>query len=253
MTGIRKITQTALSILVAAGGLPAVSLADTTLRYDSGRKDFVVKIRPGEIRIDDGSDRWQLYRQADASIYSVHPASRSYTRMDQRAAEAIKSEMNELRQNMEKQLARLPAEQRRAARAALANQVPGMSEEAQNVSLDRSGGSQSVAGVACEPVQVVRDGRPGERLCVASAEALGMSEAEFESVSGMFSLMQTMLSGTGLEYVGLPYLDFDGMPIRYSQPDGGARSLSEVSHEAISDLSFEIPPGYSKRSPGLPQ
>lgn len=250
---MRKITQITVKVYLVAALLGLPALADTTLSYKSGSKDFVVKIRDGAVRIDDGSKRWQLYRQDEGAIYSVEPGAKSYHRMDEQAAAAIKSEMNKLRESMDKQLAQLPPAQRQAARAALANQIPGMDDKAQDVGLDRSGRSDNVAGIECEPVTVVRDGKPGERLCVATADALGMSGGEFGTVSSMFKLMENMLTGTGLEYVGLPYLNFDGMPIRYQQPDGGARVLKSVAHEDVAADEFEIPPSYSERSPGFPR
>lgn len=229
------------------------AMADTTLVYDADERPFTVRVRPGEIRIDDQGERWQLYRRDEQAIYSVDPGSKTYVRMDADTAATIRGQMQALRQRMESRIAELPPEQRDAARAALAGQVPGLGEQSGEVSVEATGGSDRVAGHECRVVEVRHGGRAAESLCVATREALAMSAEEFATIEGMFGLMQSMLAGTGMEYVGLPYLELSGMPIRYQRDGGGKRTLSRVAHESLSGLVFEIPPGYEARSPQLDQ
>lgn len=241
-----KVYLTALLALAASA-----AAADATLIYDEGDDPFKLRVRAGEIRIDDGSDSWQLYRQADNAIYSVTPGKDRYTRMDGDTAARIRERIQALRERMEAQLAELPADQREIARAALAGQVPGFGTSP-DVSVAATDAREEVAGRACNVFQVRRGGKPHEQLCVASREALGITLAEFDTVAAMFELMQTMLAGTGMEYVGLPYLELDGVPIRYQDGrEGQRRTLSRVSHDAIPGLMFEIPPHYEAVSPQL--
>lgn len=246
-----------LAYVIASTALLAVgaAAADTTLIYDQGADAFKVRIRPGEVRIDDNSDRWQLYRReagADSgAIFSVAPAQDTYVRMDADTAGRIKTRMAELRAQMERELAKLPPAQREIARAALAEQLPSLKQGKVNVELRTTGDTDRVAGIECKVVQVLRDGAPQETLCLAEPAALGMSAEEFATVEAMFALMQTMLAGTGLESVGLPYLRLNGMPIRYQDAlSGKKRTLSVVAHDKLSDLVFEIPPAYAPGSAG---
>lgn len=226
--------------------------ADTTLVYDADGDVFKVRVRPGAIRIDDAGKRWQLYRQSENTIYSVDPESDSYVRMDADTAATIRDQMQALRERMEKKLAGLPPEQREAARAALAGQVPGFGQEQTKASVRKTGNTARVAGRTCRVVEVHRGGKAAESLCVANREDLDMSKDEFAAIESMFALMKTMLAGTGLEYVGLPYLELDGMPIRYANASGdGKRTLSRVNHDDLSDLVFEIPQNYEERQPQL--
>lgn len=224
-------------------------LADTTLTYTTGQGEFVVKTRPGAVRIDDSSDRWQLYLQDSSSIYSVEPKARSYVKMDKAAAGAIRNQMQTLRDQMEKQLAQLSEAQRKQARAMMVGQIPGLDGKEHSISLEPTGGTNSVAGIKCKKVQVLRDDKPQESLCVADAQALGMNDEEFETIQSMFSLMQTMFEGTGLEQLGLPYLSLGGMPVRYQDSASGqTRTLKRVSHGNLPSLAFEIPASYKAQS-----
>lgn len=223
--------------------------ADTTLTYTSSAGDFVVKVRPGAVRIDDASDRWQLYQADTGVIYSVEPKAQSYVKMDKAAAGAIRNQMQALREQMEAQLAQLTETQRAQARAMMLSQIPGLDGKEHTLSLEPTGGTDNVAGKPCKKIQVLRDGQPKETLCVATGEALGMSGKEFATIQSMFGLMQSMLAGTGLESIGLPYLSLDGMPIRYQDPTSGqTRTLKHVSHSKLPDLAFEIPTSYSAQT-----
>lgn len=238
----------AIAVLALTIGAAPVR-ADTSLTYASADGDFVIKIRPGEVRIDDASDRWQLYREATGSIYSVQPKAHSYVKMDKAAAGAIRAQMQTLREQMEKQLAQLTEPQRVQARAMMAQQIPGLDGKQHKIDLEPTGGTDTVAGRTCKKVQVLRDGKPKESLCVASAKALGMSTEEFKTMESMFGLMQNMLAGTGLEQIGLPYLSLNGIPVRYQDHTSKqTRTLKRVEHEKLPDLVFAIPSSYTAQS-----
>ncbi|MDN5862365.1 MAG: hypothetical protein L0H19_02850 [Salinisphaera sp.] len=231
-----------VGVAVSAG-----AFADTTLVYNAASDPFTIRIRAGEIRIDDSSDSWQLYRRADNAVYAVHPGSDSYTRMDADSAGRIRAQMDALRATMEKRLQTLPVQQRKIARAALAQQIPSIEADAQ-ITVQTTDNTEIVAGHPCRVVRVLHDGKPEKSLCLAKPADLGLSAAEFATVTDMYALMQTMLAGTGLSYVGLPNLKLDGMPIRYQDTLGNQRrTLSRVLHEGLSDRVFQIPPSYKPR------
>lgn len=237
----------AVALLCAAG----TAGADTQLVYTGANGKFVVSIRPGEIRIDDTGKAWQLYRKKTNTIFAVNPETQSYTRMDEDVAAALHRRMAQLREKIETQISKLPPERRDIARAVLAEQLPGFAGKPQDVSLDYTGRTDRVAGIECEIVQVVRGGEPAAHMCIASAAALGLSDAGFATVTAMFGLMHTILAGTAFSAVGLPYLNFNGIPIRFHAPVGDAkRTLTRVSHEPLDDSMFQIPETFSRRVPG---
>lgn len=245
------------AVLAAAAlvaGLAQTAAADTTLTYRSAEGSFTVDMRPGAVRIDDASEQWQLYRRDSEAIFSVRPDERTYTRLDRDVADTIRQRMDTLRAEVETRVQQLPEGQRAAARAALVDQIPGLEPSQQSdVGLDHTGQTETVAGVECEIVQIVRDGQPGETLCLASADALGVDDDTFATIKSMFALMKTMLAGTGLETVGLPYLDLDGMPVRFRDAGTGERRvLSSISHEPLGDGRFSIPDDYIEQTPAQP-
>lgn len=243
---MRVFCNTALMILLAGLGVwTTAAQADTTLTYQSASGEFTVDMRPGAVRIDDASPQWQLYEETAEAIFSVDPEAHSYTRLDRDTASIVRDRVDNLRAQIETRVQKLPASQQATARAAMLQSVPGLDTRDQKIGLDRTGREDDVAGVSCEVIQVVRDGKPAETLCVASPEALGISNDTFASVKSMFSLMQTLLAGTGFETAGLPYLSLKGMPVRFTDTNTGERrQLVDVSHETRPNQRFSLPTDY---------
>jgi len=96
----------------------------------------------------------------------------------------------------------------------------------------------------------MRSGEPAEHMCIASAAALNLSDAGYDTMMAMFNLMHTMLAGTGFTAAGLPWLDLPGIPVRFHAPTGDAmRTLVGVSHETLDDSLFEIPATFIEQTP----
>ena len=234
-----------LAGLVGAG----TAQADTTLTYVGASGTYDVAITPEAIRIDGEGREWQLYRADDPAILSVEPGQSRYTRLDRTSAARIRSQMDQMRARMERRLSQLPDGKRTAARVAMADEIPGMGGTGQ-VGLEATGARDTVNGVPCKIYQVIRNGEAADTMCVASAGALGLSGTSYKTVQSMFALLQEMLEGTGLEGIGLPYQNLDGMPIRFIDGvSGEQRTLSRISHETLPDRRFEIPRTYVEEQP----
>lgn len=241
---------TALAALFVLGLGASAVRADTTLVYEGTDGRFTVDMRPGEIRIDDAGAEWQLYDADSDAIFAVNPADKSVTRLDRGIADTIRARVESLRAQIEERVQQLPESQRATARAALLQSMPGLDARPQQIGLDRTGRTDTVADVECEIVQVVRDGQAGESLCVASAAALGMSDESAATVKSMFELLHTMLAGTGFEAAGLPYLNLSGMPVRFVDSNSGEpRQLVSVKHDDLPDSRFAIPDDYIEQAP----
>lgn len=249
----RIICQTAALLIGVLTGL-STAQADTTLTYAGADGQYKVYLTADAIRIDGDDQQWQLYRADDPAIISVDPSHRTLTRLDERAADDIRQQMNSLRARVESRLEQLPPAKRKAARAAMSARIPGLDKADQNVGLDHTGNQDTVAGVRCDIVQLVRGGQPADQMCVADRDALSVSEASFDTLKSMFKQLQGMLKGTGLEGIGLPYQNLTGMPIRFvDSVSQERRSLVSVTHAHIPDSRFNIPKSYVEQRPSAPK
>ena len=243
----------ALAALIGLAGMAGVAQADTTLTYVGASGQYKVYVTPDAVRIDGDGSGWQLYKRNDPAIISVSPQDQTYTRLDKNTAGEIRHQMDALRARIENRLQQLPADRRPAARAAMAEKIPGLDGRKQSIGLDHTGATDKVDGISCDVIQVVRGGQPADKMCVASAKALGLSSASFDTVKSMFALLRDMLSGTGLEGIGLPYRNLSGMPIRFQDSlSGEQRALAALNHKHIPDSRFSIPDNYMEQKPEAP-
>lgn len=248
----RRIAGQAASFILASAALMGFSSAqaDTTLTYTGPDGQYKVYMTAEAIRIDGDDQQWQLYRKSDPAIVSVDPKQQTVTRLDQRAAVDIRQEMDNLRARVETRLGKLPPAQREAAKAAMSARIPGLDKKSETVGLDHTGRKDSVAGVSCEVIQIVRGGQPADQMCVASRSALDISKSSFATLQSMFKLLQSMLKGTGLEGIGLPYQNLSGMPVRFlDSVSQEQRTLVSVSHQSIAASRFDIPKSYVEQRP----
>ncbi|RJS92882.1 hypothetical protein [Salinisphaera sp. Q1T1-3] len=240
-------------MIMTGTGLAGVAQADTTLTYAGQSGQYVVSISPKAVRIDGDGAEWQLYRQDDPAILSVEPGEQTFTRLDQDTAGRIRNQMNDLRARINQRLSQLPEGKRVAARMAMAEKIPGLNAGGK-IGLDKTGADDRVANVPCVVYQIIRDGQPADTMCVASADALGISKDGFGTVRSMFSLLQNMLKGTGLEGIGLPYQSLSGMPVRFVDGiSGEQRALVSVSHQDIPNSRFQVPQSYVEQQPQAPR
>lgn len=237
-----------LSIAFILFCLCAAAQADTRLSYAGADGPYTLSIRPDAIRIDRADGRWQLYVRASNTLFTVHPKQHSYTRMDTDTAADLRRQMTALRAKIETQLAQLPATKRRAARAALAEQLPGFAAPPQPVNLHDSGKTTFVAGRQCRLVDISRGDAPAGRVCVARAATLGLSSADHATLAAMFRFMHALLADSPYASASLPYLELKGVPIRFRAANGNLRRrLQQVSHAALPSTLFELPAAFSER------
>lgn len=244
-----------MRILACMIGLAAlfgttIASADTTLVYNANGKTIKMRIHAGSIRIDDTGPRWLLYRQTKNTLYSVNPRDHSYIRIDADTANTLRMIMQTLREQATSRLSTLMPEKRAAARDEIAEELQ-LSihwQKTQQINIKKTDDNARVADITCRIVVVERTDNSGHQLCVAEPETLGMTEPEFAAVQSMFALMRNLLAGTGREYMGLPYIQLEGMPIRYPDASNASKhSLSQVSHEKLSKTIFTIPDKYQEQ------
>lgn len=250
---IRHARAAVLAALIGLVGVAGPAAADTTLTYVGASGQTEVYITPDAVRIDGDGRGWQLYKRDDPAIVSVAPDDQTYTRLDKNTAGQIRHQMDALRARIENRLQQIPKDRRAAARQAMADKVPGLNGESGSVGLDRTGATDRVDGISCNVFQIVRGGQPASKMCIASADALGLSDDSFDTVKSMFALLRDMLHGTGLEGIGLPYQNLSGMPVRFEDSlSGERRELAAISHDKIPDSRFSIPDNFVEQKPQAP-
>lgn len=242
------------SILGIAGGLllaAGPAMADTTLVFDvAGQPQSTVRLVDGLVRMDGGPTGWVLYRADEDTAYMVNPADKTYTRIDRDGIAALGGQMSAAKAQMEKELAKMPPEQRAMAEQMMARMMGKMAEPPTPPTPKATGESRTVAKVDCDDYTYTRDNGETDTLCVAAAKALEMSKAEYATVRKMYDMLSELSRATGFAAAATPNMDaVEGLPILVTTDGAQQQRLTTVSHDKIDRALYSLPAGYAERDP----
>lgn len=235
----------ALCLLLLGAPLAA---ADATLQFEDGS---VIQAKDGRARIgDEGS--FMLYEGDEGSILSVDADERSYFRMSESSMNEIQAASKAMIDaQMEEALAALPPEQRDAYRqqmeAMLASQGMMSPAHPDEKRIRATGGRSEVSGFGCQQYDVisVEDDTVEQQLCVATADELGISQSDFDTLA---AAMKAMITVSGAMHE-MDLEKLDGIPVRMADEDGETNLLVDVSTETVPPARVTVPDGYREVSP----
>ncbi len=225
------------TILLCVSG---VAFADAEMTFNDGA---VGLISDGKVLFGD-TDSSVLFEDGNEYFIVINPKKQTYMRVDKGFADQMKSQVNA---EMERMLANMPERQRETAKQQMKAMMPQRQEE-RTTSARRTGESDEVANFDCEIAEMVYDdGTVESVVCVAAHDELGLSSADYRTLSGAMMAMQEMAAMGG---GGSAENDFDklgGIPIRSS----GKHHNSELVSLDVSSVDKErmkIPENFTEVS-----
>lgn len=196
-------------ILSTLLSVPCLAIADAEMQFSDGA---VGLISSGTVLFGD-QDTSILFTEGQDYFKVIEWKKRTWMRVDKGFANRMKSQVNA---EMEKALAAMPAGQRAIAEQRMKTMMPQMQEERATIAR-RTGESDTVANFDCDIAELTYDdGTLESVVCVATASELGLSSADYRTLTGAMQAMAEMAQmGSGgssendLEKLG-------GIPIRNS-------------------------------------
>ena len=241
----------ALVALLGAGAASGGTVIETQSSDDG---DSRMMVSGQQLRME-SDGRFMLFNAATEEMRFVDPASKSYTVMTREDVEQVAQRIEQMRQQMEKQLQNVPEDQRAAMRKQMQSMMPGTAERPE-IRVEATGGSDQVAGASCELAKVYRGGQAAQEVCVADPEAVGIPASDFESIMGMFDFFDEIAgamggsdSKMGAREMRTMMEQLGGMPVRARglQDSGSNWEIVGVRQESIADDRFTVPSGYQQR------
>jgi len=230
--------------------LPAA--AATTIRGQGSGGANTMYIEPGHVAMRSGAEGHALtiFDAAKDRMLLVDRARHTYQVMDAQRVQKLADQMQQMRKQLEQQLQKLPESQRAAMRKQMGSMMPGAAKPP-TVRIER-GGSDRVNGFACTQAKVFLDGQARHEVCVASLDALGLSKAEYQTLTGMFAFFGKMYGkvSAGAAQLGPRTTErlmqeLGGLPVRSKDLQSGKSwQIRDVSHDAIPANTFQVPAGY---------
>lgn len=197
-----------------------------------------------------------IYRGDKGVWWIIELQDRSYSEITEADLEKGASQMLRAMEKMERELSKVPPEERKMMEAMMKG-MPGMtSQEEKSVVTLKKVGSESVEGFACEKYQFFENGVLVSEVWATPMEKIGIPKDTFRAFERLAEKMEGFAKGMSpragghLEKKDLTE-EIKGFPvkeIKYSQ-DGKVLSttlLKKVEKRGLEGNLFEIPTGFKK-------
>ena len=197
-----------------------------------------------------------IFRGDDEFVVIDHEEKRYYV-FDQATLDAMSKQMNAAMQEMEKQLANLPPEQRAMAEQMMQGGLQGLmgGEPTPKPRLEATG-SGTWQSSPCKKYSVFEGATKTQEICSSPLKAIeGAEEATkaFRRMTSFFEKMADSLPMGGSEDIDFDELlnDIDGFPVVTTQFQSGriteVTTLESATNEDIDSSRFTIPDGYTRQ------
>lgn len=227
---------TCLLLLLA----PALSQADFEIQYSDGTIGLV---RNGAVLLGDSTNS-VLFRPGEDGMIVIDREQRTWMRLAPGFAAEAQARM---KAQLDEMLADMPPEQRAMIEAQMGDLMPGADTEMPRMTVARTGQTDVVAGFDCDVAQIMFGADAEEIVCIAGADELGVSGADF---SALTNAMQSMAELASINPGGPPAADFSqlrGIPVRTrALSDSSESELVSIDTSAIDASRFEVPAGFAE-------
>lgn len=259
-----------IAVLAMAPALPAV--ADSTLEYTvteapaATGKSQPVLIKDGRVMVKGagGDSKLDLlYTRRDESLFIIDHRKHSFMTVDQqqldrfgRQAEALQP----LLQGFGEQLGKLSPQQRAKWGQMLGgnvslDQIAEAAKPAESASVVRTGSSRSVAGIACEQMNLFQGKSKTGDFCLADPQRLNLSGDDYATLRSLLSFSEKLAGTTqglagqfGIKLPNIRVQELAGVPVEMREISGRGQSssmtLNRIVTSAVAEELMRIPDGY---------
>ncbi len=224
--------------------LPAASWADTHIVFTD---NTFMKIVDGVVAIGDSQSEMQ-FRSGNDEFVVVDFDEKTYMVIEK---ESIKKSMDSMMAQIEAQLASVPPEQREMVKKMMEQRMPAMAEtKTIEYSVRETGEDGEAAGFDCEFIEMLANGAPEYRLCIASERETGIPSADAEVLQNAMNTMRDIAESIpfaqGSSMDDFDYEKIGGMPIIHIDLDNNERNeVLSISTDALDPIS--IPEGFKQQ------
>ena len=254
------ILAAALIAAPVAGAYADVTIVSETTGADGVASPRTMYLTADRIKVDMPKVAL-IFEIAAGKMVNVMKEKKQYMEID---VKALGARINEATAMMKERLDSLPEAQRKLVETMMAKRggLPG-AQKAVATTYEKTGEIKTIGAWPCDMFHLKRDGKLVADLCIAKADAVGLTA---DDLAALHNLAATMVKSLpeGVTRNGA-VMDFDeqskqigfaGIPVEIAlHLNGEALSttvVKSVDHAAIAPDTFAIPASYAKKNmPGL--
>ncbi|WP_127470797.1 hypothetical protein [Thiomicrorhabdus aquaedulcis] len=239
-----------ISLATALLSFSAASKADTTLIYHhtTGGEANRILITPEWIKIANKTQANVdvLFNQSQQTYTLINHDERSYTLMTHTEIEKLANASQQIDDVLEKQLAKLPADQQEKMRAMMQGIVNSVLPKATSIpQYSKTGKMQKLYGYTCQPVKRTVEGKASGEFCVVNYAQLDISQVEYSMMAGLMNTIEKLASQFGQDQSVNFATIGQVVPVYYNMANAKSY-LAEVTNSDIKPAEFSVPKTYKK-------
>ena len=252
-------------LVLVGGGLAAPAYAGVAMEMvtvnSNGEEQYRTQFyaQNDKIRMDNGPSAGKPEMSTiflgNEFVVLDHRESRYYV-IDEAMIDEVSAQLNAAMQEMEKQLASLPPEQRAMAEQMMKGRMQGMMGDSQEAKPRvEAVGTGKWRTSSCKQYAVYEGGRKTQEICAASLGAIEGSAEAMQAFRNMAAYLKKMteslpMAGSAGPNPGELLDEIDGFPVVTTQYAGGkvadVTTLESTSNQDVDEALFMIPDGYTK-------
>ncbi|MGH7192696.1 MAG: hypothetical protein ACREJM_04075, partial [Candidatus Saccharimonadales bacterium] len=163
----------------------------------SGNPASQLYVLGDKVRLESGAeaDGGAIYDAHAHTMTVLMPARQAYMVLDKRSAAEMGARMRAAEKQIQARMSQLPPEQRAMMEKLMAG--GNTTGNPAQITVKDLGSSETVAGHRCKDVQMVTNGKPGLKMCVASMSSLDIPADDAATLNAMRIDMMQMMSSMG--------------------------------------------------------
>lgn len=242
-----RILPTAIGVLLFS----TAAVADVKTVYHSGGKEssgFAVKGHKVRWTFTDPRGKQVMVFDNKRKVMTIIDHSRKQiVEMNEASIKAMQQQMKAMMAQMREQLKSLPPKQRK-----MIEQRMGATPSAETKVVAKKGKADKIKGYRCRYYDMVVNGKPEQRVCVAKPGDAGVPAKDYRTLEGMFKFMGKMAKSFRSGSAPLAQ-DVKGVPVRMKEyRTGKVQTINSISDASLPDSLFKIPP-YERVDPFAPR
>lgn len=257
-----------LSLLIATLLMSAsmATMADTKLTYTdfgfgSQERKTIIQIKGDKVRMEEAdSGIYTLYDHAKKALFTVNTKTKQFIettpeKMRERMAKVTEMQ-NQFKEEMKKQIAALPEDQRKVAEERMKQAEEAMKTTPPPLQMEKTDRKETIQNLACTISSIKVDGKAVRDVCIAGSDA--MDAADHKMLLTMFEYMDSITAesakaqGMAVPTDGSATVHKEGLALRIQAvPDGPRSELSALTKDTLQDADFTVPADFTAFEPSM--
>ena len=251
--------------LVGIGCWALVARAGTVIQQEGGesgssqpKQKVTLFIDAGKLRVEgqnpDGKKFIVIFDQDKQVVWNILPDNGAYMEITAAQVEGMSAQMNQVMQQMQAQMARMPPEQRKMMEDMMKQRMGGAAagSAAPTIIVQEKGKGEKVGSFTTTHYEVQSNGQRSSEIWAASTSELHLRDSDFNTFQAMAKFYEPLARNAPKgSWTAGPLQQIQGFPVRTVVYEGQRPAyewaVTNVEQRSLESSLFTLPTGLRKQ------